>query len=227
MKMLQFFALILISSLLCASSSSCLRQPETSCYENVENPDCQIYFASPTNNTINRVRLDGSGMEVILDGLDSPHGLTFDYATRKMYFTEWNSSNIMRADMDGHNLETLYKGENGGGLGIAIDPDRGMMFWSEYYNGLYKGSMNGDTPAILLVSSEQLGVCSGGVSMGVALDPANQQVYFASVDTCFESANNRKIWSVHYDGSGLTPLYWPLDNTSALALDHTFRTTKK
>ena len=51
---------------------------------------------------IQRANLDGSGVEdLVTSGLDIPRGIALDLAGGKMYWTDWGTEKIQRANLDG------------------------------------------------------------------------------------------------------------------------------
>jgi hypothetical protein len=100
--------------------------------------------SSPANNdgSIERADLDGGNRQVIV-----PPGVTFtpkqiqlDKDNRKLYWCDREGMRVMRANLDGSQIETLV--ETGRGekdrsdqtrwcVGITIDPKLGKIYWSQ------------------------------------------------------------------------------------------------
>ena len=60
-------------------------------------------------------------VETLVDGLDLPVDITLDVAAGKMYWTEWSTARIQRANLDGSQVETLVaKDPSGGGGAISV-----------------------------------------------------------------------------------------------------------
>ena len=72
--------------------------------------------------------MDGSNIEDLVTGLDSPFDLALDVAEGKMY---WTDGEIQRANLDGSNIEDLVTGLDSP-LGLALDVAGGKMYWTEY-----------------------------------------------------------------------------------------------
>ena len=82
---------------------------------------------------IQRANLDGSNVEVILEGgIRGPESIALDIAAGKMYWTDWNgdTGKIQRSDLDGSNSETLVLGLNRPGE-IALDLVAGKMYYTD------------------------------------------------------------------------------------------------
>ena len=165
----------------------------------------------------------GDDFGPLVSGLSLPHAIAIDHEAGKIYFTQWSSSTgveVRRVNLDGTQVEDLYPSAGGGGQGLAIDPAENLVFWGEYYRGLYRGSMDASEPASLLVSSATLRAADvgtiTGVGMGLDVDPAAQVVYFFTRDNT--SAAGRDIWRVNYDGTGLQKLA-DLQSTDSMEID--------
>ena len=181
----------------------------------------QLLFSETVGNSINHISPTGDDFAPLFSGLSAPHAIAIDPEAGKIYFSQWSSTEVRRADLDGTHMEDLYPSAGGGGQGIAIDSTQNLVFWGEYYNGLYRGSMDGTEPATLLVSSSMLRSASGagtlnGVGMGLDVDPSAQVVYFFTRDN--SSAAGRDIWRVNYDGTALQKLA-DLEDAASMEID--------
>jgi Low-density lipoprotein receptor repeat class B len=107
-----------------------------------------IYWTNmgvPTRNdgSIERADLDGQNRKTIV-----PEGVTFtpkqlhlEAKSRKLYWCDREGMRVMRANLDGSNVETLVdtsKGDARPGIdetkwcvGITVDPDRGKIYWTQ------------------------------------------------------------------------------------------------
>ena len=107
----------------------------------------QIYWTDmgvPDRNDgyIERADLDGSDRTVVV-----PEGATFtpkqihlEKKSRKLYWCDREGMRVMRADLDGSNIETLVETGRGDAdrkdqtkwcVGIAVDADRGKIYWTQ------------------------------------------------------------------------------------------------
>ena len=94
------------------------------------------------DGTIERADLDGSNRKVII-----PQGVTFtpkqlhlEKRSGKLYWCDREGMRVMRANLDGTNVETLVKTGEGEGdrrdvlkwcVGITVDPKRGQIYWTQ------------------------------------------------------------------------------------------------
>ena len=107
----------------------------------------QIYWTDmgvPDRNDgyIERCDLDGSNRKIIV-----PEGATFtpkqihlDKKSRKLYWCDREGMRVMRANLDGSDIETLVESGRGDAdrkdqtkwcVGIAVDADRGKIYWTQ------------------------------------------------------------------------------------------------
>jgi hypothetical protein len=98
---------------------------------------------SKNDGSIERADLDGQNRKTII-----PEGATFtpkqlhlEKKAAKLYWCDREGMRVMRANLDGSNLETLVdtsKGDARPGrdetkwcVGITVDPDRGQIYWGQ------------------------------------------------------------------------------------------------
>jgi DNA-binding beta-propeller fold protein YncE len=111
------------------------------------------------DGTIERADLDGSNRNVIV-----PQGFTFtpkqihlEKNSGKLYWCDREGMRVMRANLDGTNLETLVETGEGDDdrrdvtrwcVGITVDPKRGQIYWTQ------KGADNSGLGLILRAGME-------------------------------------------------------------------------
>ena len=94
------------------------------------------------DGSIERADLDGGNRKVIipLDVTHTPKQLHLEKGSGKLYWCDREGMRVMRANLDGTNVETLVKtgeGENDRGdatkwcVGITIDPKRRHIYWTQ------------------------------------------------------------------------------------------------
>lgn len=178
-------------------------------------PSGTLLYSATLAGEIRRLAPDGSRLPPLAVELDGPHDLDLDSGEGRLYIAQWDRPVVYSLDLAAGELREVYAGSGAGGQGIGVDAAAGRMFWGEYYGGLYRGSPDGKAPPRRLVSPEDLGVCSGGVGVGVEVEPEGRQVYFFSRDNC--NARGRALWRVGYAGEGLTRLR-QLESSDCLTL---------
>ena len=77
-----------------------------------------------------RANLDGSNSEILLDR--RVENIALDLVRGKVYWTDFGFDGILRADLDGQNIEDDFiRPDSGFPRGIALDVDRGKVYWTE------------------------------------------------------------------------------------------------
>jgi sugar lactone lactonase YvrE len=95
------------------------------------------------DGTVVRSDLDGRNLTTIVPpgGTFTPKQLQIDESTAKLYWCDREGMRVMRANLDGSNIETLVdtsQGEPRPGsdprkwcVGVAVDVDRGTLYWTQ------------------------------------------------------------------------------------------------
>lgn len=102
--------------------------------------------ASANDGTIQRSDLDGSNVTTIVPaaGTWTPKQLKLDAKHGKLYWSDREGMRIMRANLDGSDIETLVETAQGDAarkdarnwcVGIALDVDGGKMYWTQKGSG--------------------------------------------------------------------------------------------
>jgi sugar lactone lactonase YvrE len=98
---------------------------------------------SKNDGSIERVDLDGRNRVTIIgEGKTfTPKQLHLEKKSSKLYWCDREGMRVMRANLDGSNIETLVdssKGDTRPGtdetkvcVGITVDPDRGQIYWTQ------------------------------------------------------------------------------------------------
>lgn len=79
----------------------------------------QIYFGNIANNTIQRVKIDGTGLVTLVTGATFVNGI--DVTDTAIYWSEFTTGLIRRSNLDGSNPVTLVEGRSGL-RGVAVVP---------------------------------------------------------------------------------------------------------
>jgi len=106
------------------------------------------------DGSIERADLDGSNRRMIVPpgGTFTPKQLHLEKASGKLYWSDREGMRVMRANLDGSQLETLVDSSNGEGrpgkdetkccVGITVDPKFGKIYWTQ------KGPTKGGTGSV-------------------------------------------------------------------------------
>jgi sugar lactone lactonase YvrE len=109
---------------------------------------------SRNDGSIERADLDGKNRMFIVvpGGTFTPKQLHLDKANRKLYWSDREGMRVMRANLDGSQIETLIQTGDGEDdrrdqtrwcVGIAVDPERRQFYWTQ------KGGDNAEVGRIL------------------------------------------------------------------------------
>jgi len=156
-------------------------------------------MGNPTANdgSIERADFDGSNLTHIVPpgATFTPKQLQLDEKNRKLYWCDREGMRIMRANLDGSNIETLLDTSEGDArpgktinkwcVGIALDVDGGKLYWTQ------KGSDNAGQGRIFRASLEipkgqspanrkDIELLYGGLPepIDLELDLANRTIYW-------------------------------------------------
>lgn len=94
------------------------------------------------DGSIERADLDGGNRRIIIPegGTFTPKQLHLEQESGKLYWSDREGMRVMRANLDGSQVETLVQTGEGEGdrhnpanwcVGITVDPVRGQMYWTQ------------------------------------------------------------------------------------------------
>ena len=95
-----------------------------------------IYWTDTSLKTIQRALLpeqptqSGYPQDLRIDA-SVPHGIAFDYVTKVLYWTDKQRGEISCAVADGRYRKTLVTERHSQPSGIAVQPQLGLMFWTD------------------------------------------------------------------------------------------------
>ena len=114
--------------------------------------------------------------------------------TSKLYWTDWGTDKIQRADLDGSNVEDLVSGTGlNGPDGLALDVSGGKMYWTNVgTNKIQRADLDGSNVEDLVASGLS-------VPYGLALDVSGGKMYWSNRQTS-------KIQRADLDGSNVEDL---------------------
>ena len=155
--------------------------------------DCHeqfIYWSDVSSNNINRIRYDGSNYSVVLQNVPSAEGLSVDWLSRNIYFTDAEKRTVEVASLDGKFRKVLIDTDLKNPRGIAVNPRDGFIFWCDWYRKaprIERANMDG-TQRKTIVSTGL------GVPNGLYFDSKRQEI-------CWGDAKTKKIECCSKDGS--------------------------
>lgn len=96
----------------------------------------QIFWTDVVDDRIYKGSLNGGSLIniniIIQTGLATAEGLAVDWIGENLYWVESNLDQIEVAKLNGSFRKTLISGEMFSPRSIALDPQIGMLFWTEY-----------------------------------------------------------------------------------------------
>lgn len=128
---------------------------------------------------ISRANQNGSAIQGLLmfPTVRTPGDITLDVASGKMYWTDWSTRQINRANLDGTSVETLYVPMFGSLWGITLDTVAGKMYWTEPSN---TNTLGYAIRRANLDGSNVEGLITRGLIQpyNIVLDTTNQKMYW-------------------------------------------------
>jgi streptogramin lyase len=124
-----------------------------------------IYWTDNSNCSIRRAALGGTAWEEVYPspGENELCGLAIDLGANKLYWTEFTSNRILRANLDGTGCQVLLTGLNNP-RHIELDVTHGKIYWTEFGSGrIYRANLDGMSVEQLVASKYEV----GGVSLDV------------------------------------------------------------
>ena len=128
--------------------------------------------------------------------------------TLKLYWSDWGTDKIQRADLDGSNVEDLI---SGAGLdrpyGLSLDSAGGKIYWADSgTRKIQRANLDGSGIEDLLTLTDE------NIPYGLALDVSGGKIYWVDSVT-------KKIQRANLDGSGIEDLLTDQNIPFDLALD--------
>ena len=122
-----------------------------------------------------RANLDGSNSELLLE-MPRLWDIALDLVGGKVYWTEWRSDSILRADLDGQNIEyDFIRPDLGFPRGIALDVDRGKIYWTNART-IQRADLDGQNREEVLTNSD-------GFLEEITLDVDRGKIYWTNPGT--------------------------------------------
>jgi len=140
-----------------------------------------LFWSEFNLNGIMRSELDGTNKVEIATAM-SPSGMAADPVNGKLYFITYNSTALHRVNYDGTGQETILPALGGQGVGVAVDPAAGNVYYSTRGNDIFVADLDGSNPSTLLTGQ--------GAVQGLAIDTAEGLIYWAApIGGAIRSAN--------------------------------------
>jgi uncharacterized repeat protein (TIGR01451 family) len=144
----------------------------------VDGVNGHVYFATRPNAVtgtgyIRRINLDGTGLTTIYTDASAPWPTTLalDAASSRLYFTHggvFNGNAIKRINLNGSG-ETVVVSNLVGPTGLAINPLRGELYWSDGAGKLMRAGLDGSNPQV---------IAADVYAFDLTVDPYTDLIYY-------------------------------------------------
>uniref|UniRef100_A0A8C8LYL0 EGF-like domain-containing protein n=1 Tax=Oncorhynchus tshawytscha TaxID=74940 RepID=A0A8C8LYL0_ONCTS len=156
----------------------------------------RLYWTDVVEDKIYRGKLLGvTGIEVVVQhGLATPEGLAVDWIAGNLYWIDSNLDQIEVAKLNGELRTTLIAGGMEHPRAIALDPEQGIIFWTDWdatFPRIEAASMSGGGRHVVFRDME-----IGAWPNGLTLDLMEKRVVWTD-------ARSDAIFSALYDGTGM------------------------
>ncbi len=127
-----------------------------------------VFWTDFNSGLVRRANLDGTGVNVIVTGLNQPTALAVDPEQGCLYISELGAARIVRVRLDGTDQQTVHSGITT--FGIAFDPHERQLYWTDTTLGRIQRSDD-------LGTNIETAITSAGIfPIGIAIDAVNRRV---------------------------------------------------
>lgn len=178
----------LISSLKNTIALDFLHEPDADVIFWTDVVDDKIYRGTLVGGSLTNIEV------VVQTGLSTAEGLAVDWIGHNLYWVESNLDQIEVAKLNGSFRRTLVAGNMESPRAIALDPRRGLLFWTDWESGrprIESCSMSGEERRVVVRVDA---VSDGAWPNGLTLDYAAERLYWID-------ARSDSIHTARYDGS--------------------------
>ncbi len=170
----------------------------------------KAYWTNIVQRRIERANLDGSAVEEVIDGVDSPTGIAVDVVAQQVYWTDSDGDDgvVRRANFDGTNSELLVTVPSADLGHLELDVASDKMYWVNTSAGeITRANLDGSSIEPVISLSGR-----GGIS----LDLTAGKIYW--VDWAVGSVEG-SVRRANLDGSGIEDLPLQVVGPTDIAVD--------
>lgn len=153
--------------------------------------DQTFYWTDVSGGRISRANLQGFDKELVSSDFSSPEGIAIDWLARNIYVTDSGLDIIAVVNINGTYRKTLISEKLVNPRAIILDPQRGVMYWTDWYRDnptIERANMDG-TDREVFVDTDL------GLPNGLTIDYYTQQI-------CWGDAGVNRIECIRSDGAG-------------------------
>ncbi|XP_071510754.1 uncharacterized protein [Diadema antillarum] len=156
-----------------------------------------VFFSDVRSKGLSKGTLrQGAPVRAITGGIKSVEGVAVDWSTKHVYWTDNPRGTIEVSKYDGSHRTTLLQDDVTKPRSIAIDPERKLMFWTEFGPPaqIERAGLDGSDRVVLLSSLIGLPLFRPG---GLAIDYDKQRLYYGdllmgTISSMDYNGNNRR-----------------------------------
>lgn len=118
--------------------------------------DGYLFWSDVSKNKrgIYRSRLNGKHVRLILGDVEECNGLTVNWVTNHLYWTDAKTSRLEMSNYDGAGRRILFGSQMDQPRGIAVDPVSGYIFWADQgTKTIERSKLDGSNRQVLINSS--------------------------------------------------------------------------
>ena len=162
----------------------------------------KMYWTDEAMDKIFRANLDGSNVEDLVNtreivnpplepGATAPASIALDVDGGKMYWTDWHTNKIQRADLNGSNVEDIITSGVSFSRGIALDLVNRKIYYTDTSSDKIRRANLDGTEKEELVNTR---IPEDTTPLDIALDVTGDKMYWTDNKT-------DKIWRANLDGT--------------------------
>ena len=174
----------------------------------------KLYWVDVDTDELRRIELDGTMNQTLADQSDGtavtgPRSVTVDDVNGHVYWTNNNSGEIWRANLDGSSAAPVLIGL-ASPMGIAVDPSGEKIYWFDAAaNELWRADFDGSNAAALITTDIS-------APKALAIDTTGGKIYWTNNGS---SPGLGEIKRADLDGSNIETVTSGLDDPHSIALD--------
>ncbi|XP_078343271.1 low-density lipoprotein receptor-related protein 2-like isoform X2 [Oculina patagonica] len=150
-----------------------------------------IFWSDGIERNIKRANIDGTNITTVHNNTGNCGALAVEWISMQLYWTDQINNMISASHLEGNNRRILVSSNLDQPEGIALDPNQGLMFWTDWGHKIERATLSG-TQRVVIVTSNLFWAFS------LDLDRRNRLVFWVDwwwdrVESVDYHGNNRKL----------------------------------